>query len=684
MFDSSACKIYGIPTLNDAYFYMDKVLEINLAAANGGPTVTSVFFNITVIGIQSPPLFIKPIPNQIAYVGQFFSFIVPNNIFNDSNPLTYSSTLSGNSISLPSWLTFDASSKNFYGTPGMSDTDFYKGRILRINVTAMNAGPIGTSTIFNINVNGMSYGQMAVTIAGSTLGVAVAAFTLYKQKNTIAHYIKTKIKTPKSWQFHEQTREDSDRGCYVYLIPENQVIQKAQGSLPAMVYDQTGRLCQLIIYNKGTIQMFRLEHLNLHSSEQELCDNFITKNLRARKNKVFLKAGDPVLNWLASKGDYAHQDYQLIPVPATSRDFAKVIEYYQHCPVPGYDIKSVEIIYNPTMQRAFADNLRILQGRHNNPAFRPRFDVFSLSDEEQRLSEIEQQNLRINLAAEAAWRTKTREMWETMAAPYMDRDNLQVKLLPLWHGTRPEILPSIFKAGFANLASTDSGYFGKGLYSTYEAEYSYKYYCKGALILNWVSSFSAYPVIAGDMKKLTSKGNFGNYDTHFIPVADYTVDNADGFVPESLQKFPAHLRNTPEKLAALMAQNPDIKVDDVFLPCAPNQINKYTEVVVFEKAQCLPRYLVTLQPTLIRSVIFNLTSFAVSTHNGITPPSPLTEEQQAAQKDKGIARPLLFSNSSQKITPLAAIPSSSSSSMSSSSSIPAPQGQNPYFASKPW
>ena len=39
-----------------------------------------------------------------------------------------------------------------------------------------------------------------------------------------------------------------------------------------------------------------------------------------------------------------------------------------------------------------------------------------------------------------------------------------MSLFPLWHGTRPEVLDSVLNTGFANLATTDDGFFGKGLY----------------------------------------------------------------------------------------------------------------------------------------------------------------------------------------------------------------------------
>jgi hypothetical protein len=117
-------------------------------------------------------------------------------------------------------------------------------------------------------------------------------------------------------------------------------------------------------------------------------------------------------------------------------------------------------------------------------------------------------------------------------------------------------------------------------------------YSNGALVVNWVASYSAYPVIDGDMAKLTEKGNYGNYDAHFIPV---------------------------------VAKNPNNAQAMSYYPTKPNQNHTYTEMVVFESAQCLPRYLVELQLSLPKALAglsissVNLDTFFPSNHTSITP-----------------------------------------------------------------
>ncbi len=46
------------------------------------------------------------------------------------------------------------------------------------------------------------------------------------------------------------------------------------------------------------------------------------------------------------------------------------------------------------------------------------------------------------------------------AEPFHDAAYPDVTIVGAWHGTDSSILPSIMSTSFANLASTDSGYFG--------------------------------------------------------------------------------------------------------------------------------------------------------------------------------------------------------------------------------
>jgi hypothetical protein len=239
----------------------------------------------------------------------------------------------------------------------------------------------------------------------------------------------------------------------------------------------------------------------------------------------------------------------LIPAPANQLDIPKVVRSSPHHPVEGYGIGKGEVIYNPKLNRSFALRMDMLNDRQGNPAFAPRW------------SSEDQDNPR-----KQAWRQKTHQRFVTQSQPYQDAAAPMVKLMPLWHGTQRAALKSIFKTGFANLATTDSGFFGNGIYGAHEASYAHRVYAKeGALLLNWVAIGSAYPVIKGDMKKLQGKSNYQNYDAHYIPV-----------VP----------------------RDPGNPLESVYYPTRPGQKPTFTELVVFNDQQCLPRYLVTLKKLL--------------------------------------------------------------------------------------
>ncbi len=104
-------------------------------------------------------------------------------------------------------------------------------------------------------------------------------------------------------------------------------------------------------------------------------------------------------------------NYTLIPAPPNNTDVQKVVTYYQHHPVPGMEIKSVKTIYNPTLNRSFALQLKLLQERHNNPSFTPNWHNENA----------------------VSWRAHTDRLFQTLAKPYTDSDFPAVKLLPLWH-----------------------------------------------------------------------------------------------------------------------------------------------------------------------------------------------------------------------------------------------------------
>ena len=104
----------------------------------------------------------NPIDDQTATVGAAFNYTVPANTFADTDAadtLTYTATQSDDS-GLPSWLSFDAATRTFSGTP----TTAYVGT-LGVKVTASD-GTLSVSDTFDIVV---SAGTTTATCTGMCL-----------------------------------------------------------------------------------------------------------------------------------------------------------------------------------------------------------------------------------------------------------------------------------------------------------------------------------------------------------------------------------------------------------------------------------------------------------------------------------------------------------------------------------
>lgn len=333
--------------------------------------------------------------------------------------------------------------------------------------------------------------------------------------------------------------KDIKIACSWYAKAAKQGHLKALSGLEVLAHQGVDAAKEILIIEFGLTNLFSKGHTNTRAIAPATAVDGASKESEWETKET----AEKIWNFDSSLKPMGENGYGYALIPAGDKDIQKVIEAYRHGPVPGYEIKSVKIIYNSALTRTFSARLQLLQERYGNAAFSPKWPKENQPE----------------------WRASINSLFENMTAPYQDKDLPGVKILPCWHGTKPEILSSLFKTGFANLASTDVGYFGKGLYSSFEPEYAYRVYSHGALLVNWLACFSAYPVIEGDMLKLTGKANYQNYDAHVVPV-----------VPE----------------------DPSDPNPASYIPCKPGQVPTYTEVVVFESSQCLPRYLVELQTTL--------------------------------------------------------------------------------------
>ncbi len=140
-FDANTQTFSGTPSFDDA-----GVLAIKVTA-NDGQATASQTFTLDVLDVNRAPVVIEPVVNQTTSENQAFNYQLPSEAFIDldGDVLTYSATLSDDSA-LPSWLSFDANTQTFSGTPSFDDAG-----VLAIKVTA-NDGQATASQTFTLDV----------------------------------------------------------------------------------------------------------------------------------------------------------------------------------------------------------------------------------------------------------------------------------------------------------------------------------------------------------------------------------------------------------------------------------------------------------------------------------------------------------------------------------------------------
>lgn len=154
-FDAATRTFSGTPANADV-----GTLSIVVVANDGNSGTVSDTFNLAVINTNDAPAVANPIANQTATEQALFRFSLPANTFTDADgdALVYSASLA-NGSALPAWLSFDAATRTFSGTPAQGDVG-----MLTLSVSASD-GIASTSTEFQLAV-------VAVNDAPQALGFA--------------------------------------------------------------------------------------------------------------------------------------------------------------------------------------------------------------------------------------------------------------------------------------------------------------------------------------------------------------------------------------------------------------------------------------------------------------------------------------------------------------------------------
>lgn len=126
---------------------LSEVYNYTMRDAAGATSTANL--TITLHGTNDAPVLAVQTGNQTVVVGSPFSLTLPAGTFTDvdaGDTLTYAATANGSP--LPAWLTFNATTRTFSGTPGATNVG-----TLAVQVTATDLGGLAASESFNIAVS---------------------------------------------------------------------------------------------------------------------------------------------------------------------------------------------------------------------------------------------------------------------------------------------------------------------------------------------------------------------------------------------------------------------------------------------------------------------------------------------------------------------------------------------------
>ncbi|KPA10446.1 hypothetical protein MHK_009349, partial [Candidatus Magnetomorum sp. HK-1] len=124
-------------------------LTIQVTATDTGSLTATDTFDIVVSNVNDAPTVANGIEDQSTNEDIAYSFTFASDTFNDvdsGDSLTYTATLSDGST-LPSWLSFTGSTRNFGGTPSNSDVG-----TITITVKATDTGALTATDSFKLTV----------------------------------------------------------------------------------------------------------------------------------------------------------------------------------------------------------------------------------------------------------------------------------------------------------------------------------------------------------------------------------------------------------------------------------------------------------------------------------------------------------------------------------------------------
>jgi Ca2+-binding RTX toxin-like protein len=158
-------------------------LDLRVTATDTGNLAVSDEFTLVVTNVNEPPAVAAPLADRQATEDTVFSFVVPASTFADvdaGDALTYSATLVGGAP-LSSWLSFDAATRTFSGTPLNGDVG-----TLTIAVKATDSGSLNATDTFALSIQNVNDAPTVAAPIADQTAAEDSAFTLTLPGTTFA------------------------------------------------------------------------------------------------------------------------------------------------------------------------------------------------------------------------------------------------------------------------------------------------------------------------------------------------------------------------------------------------------------------------------------------------------------------------------------------------------------------
>ncbi|GEM_PF-1302495 len=152
-FDTTTQIFSGTPDNNDV-----GTIDVKVTVTDNDGLNISDEFSITINNVNDAPILVQPINNQATNEGEFFSYQLPADTFDDDDlihgdAIQLTATLADGSA-LPGWLNFDASTQIFSG-----QTPFDASGLLDIQVTATDTDGLSVNGAFTLDITNVINGN---------------------------------------------------------------------------------------------------------------------------------------------------------------------------------------------------------------------------------------------------------------------------------------------------------------------------------------------------------------------------------------------------------------------------------------------------------------------------------------------------------------------------------------------